>query len=237
MSNHFFQFKQFTVYQDKCAMKVSTDACIQGAWTPMPEGARHVLDIGTGTGLLSLMLLQRSGTIQVDAIEIDERAAEQATDNAQQSKWRDNINVICADVKTYEFQNRYDLIICNPPFFNNSLTGPNEQRNTARHTTSLSYGDLLGVISKYLNEGGLASILLPVPEFEHFKLLTGKYGLYLRQQLWIIPRVGKPANRVVAVLSKGKETIEDDEVNIRQADNEEYTEAFIELLRPYYLHL
>ncbi|MGN6568280.1 MAG: tRNA1(Val) (adenine(37)-N6)-methyltransferase, partial [Flavipsychrobacter sp.] len=143
MSNQYFQFKQFRIEQDKCAMKVSTDACIQGAWTPIHDHVRHVLDIGTGTGLLSLMLAQRDPRMHIDAVELDEQAATQAKENIVSSPFSERIDIIHGDAKEYQANQQYDLIICNPPFFQNSLLGDNSKRNTARHTLSFSYEDLL----------------------------------------------------------------------------------------------
>src|ERR1700739_4799939 len=101
MGNSYFQFKQFTIAQDRCAMKVTTDACIQGAWTPLRPGIRRALDVGAGTGLLSLMLAQRNPDIIIDAIEADPAAAAQAAENAASSTWRDRVNIICADARDY----------------------------------------------------------------------------------------------------------------------------------------
>src|SRR5262245_25570320 len=123
MSNTFFQFKQFRIEQDKCAMKVSTDACIQGAWTPIEENVRNVLDIGTGTGLLSLMLAQRKPGIRIEAIEIEEQAYKQAAENVAYSPWAEQIHVIPGDVRNDSLNRKFDLIVCNPPFFQNSLLG------------------------------------------------------------------------------------------------------------------
>src|SRR5205085_2984467 len=122
-SNSYFQFKQFRVQQEATAMKVSTDACIQGAWTPIEPFVKNVLDIGTGTGLLSLMVAQRNNHILIDAIELDENAAQQATENIHASPWGDRINIVNGDIRNYTFNRQYDLIICNPPFFQNSLLG------------------------------------------------------------------------------------------------------------------
>ncbi|MCB0700636.1 MAG: methyltransferase [Chitinophagales bacterium] len=238
MSNSYFKFKQFTIFQDKCAMKVSTDACIHGAWTPVTEQAAKVLDIGTGTGLLSLMLLQRNNKMTVDAIEIDADAAEQAASNVKESTWQENINIVCSDIRTYPFIHKYDLIICNPPFFNKSLEGPNAQRNVARHTSALTYDDLLSVVSDNLIESGVASVLLPAKEFQEFEPLLNEYGLYITGQLSIHPREGAKANRVVALLSnKRQDKVLQESLNIRQANSDEYTQEFIELLQPYYLSL
>lgn len=133
MSNSYFQFKQFRVEQDRCAMKVTTDACIQGAWTPVLPSVKNVLDVGTGTGILALMLAQKNSEITVDAIEVDKDAAGQARANVAGSPWRERINILEGDVRNYPFDKRYDLIITNPPFFSNSLLGDDVNKNLARH--------------------------------------------------------------------------------------------------------
>jgi tRNA1Val (adenine37-N6)-methyltransferase len=138
LGNSYFQFKQFTVHQGDCAMKVTTDACIQGAWTPVQKDEVRILDIGAGTGLLSLMLAQKAPNAIVDAVELNEQAATQAGQNFAGSPWADRLNVICSDIQGYRATHKYDLIISNPPFFNNSLKGPEASRNNARHTTALT---------------------------------------------------------------------------------------------------
>ncbi|MEP7128610.1 MAG: methyltransferase, partial [Chitinophagales bacterium] len=137
MSNTYFQFKQFRIDQDQSAMKVATDACILGAATPAPaDGA--ILDIGTGTGLLSLMIAQKCSG-RIDAVELDEGSFHQATSNVQNSLWKDRINVIHSDVRTFHPNKKYDLIICNPPFFENHFKSPFLQKNKAKHAVQLSY--------------------------------------------------------------------------------------------------
>ena len=164
MSNSYFQFKQFRIDQGDTAMKVSTDACIQGACTPILPGVKKVLDIGCGTGLLSLMLAQRSAEINIDAIELDEAAANQARANVAASPWADRINVMQADARVFRPTHPYDLIICNPPFFNNSLIGDNAARNRARHSLTLTQQDLFALAKAYLSPAGYIFIMLPLPE-------------------------------------------------------------------------
>ena len=144
MSQPFFQFKQFTVWHDKCAMKVGTDGVLLGAWTPVESSAR-ILDIGTGTGLVALMLAQRCSA-SVIALEIDGKAAQQAAENITRSPWGSRIEVVCQDFRLYSNKNnslKYDTIVSNPPYFTDSLKCPDSQRNTARHNDNLSYEELL----------------------------------------------------------------------------------------------
>lgn len=235
MSNTYFRFKQFTIHQDRCGMKVSTDACIQGAWTPIPDGAKRVLDIGTGTGLLSLMLAQRSQDIDIDAVELDESAAGQAVENIKASEWANRINVINADIREYTTQDKYDLIICNPPFFNNSLLGTDENRNKARHSNLLSNSELIDSIDNLLEIDSMASILLPIPEFKLFENMIVEKGWYACRKLWIHPSEGKSPNRVVGLIRRGSGEAHEKHLYIRQKDRNSYTSEFENLLRYYYL--
>jgi tRNA1Val (adenine37-N6)-methyltransferase len=236
MSNNYFRFKQFTVQQDKCAMKVSTDACIQGAWTPVDENVSSVLDIGTGTGLLSLMLAQRSEGIHIDAIELDEDAATQAVENITSSPWKDRIEVIHADVRNYVFNKQYDMVICNPPFFNNSLLGSNDGRNNVRHTLSLSYPDLFTVIGKALKPAGYASVLLPVAEHAEWERIVRANGWYFSRLLKVHPKGNVPANRVVSICTPLQTSCTEEALQIYDSGGS-YTELFTGLMKNYYLRL
>lgn len=235
MSNSYFQFKQFKIEQGSCAMKVSTDACIQGAWTPITQQVHRVLDIGTGTGLLSLMLAQRATDIQVDAVELDANAAIQAVDNVSVSPWSSRVSVYQADIKNYAAEEQYDMIIVNPPFFQNDLKGEQASRNMARHNDSLSYEDLFSVLEKWQHEEGYSSVLLPTSEFEQWEQLLNSKGWSVFSKLLIKPRATRPYNRVVGLCKKGALSNATEELCIY--GEEGYTERFKELLKPFYLHL
>jgi len=233
MSNEYFQFKQFRIEQGSCAMKVSTDACIQGAWTPVRDDVRHVLDIGAGTGLLSLMLAQRNANVQIDAIEIDSSAAEQAAENVLSSPWRDRIKIINADAREYSSVKKYDLIICNPPFFNNSLTGDDIGRNIARHTLSLSYDDLLNSMNNLLADSGYISVLLPADEFMIFEQMADEKGLHAFRQLNVKHTIDAKVKRIVGLFGKAhNDACLQETLVIKDGIN--YTSIFIDLLHPYY---
>lgn len=236
MSNTYFQFKQFRVGQEHAAMKVSTDACIQGAWTPIGAGALNVLDIGTGTGLLSLMLAQRKEQIQVDAIEIDVDAAAQAADNAARSPFADSITVHCADIRSWQPAQLYDLIVCNPPFFNNSLLGNQDKRNLARHNHSFTHEDMAQAITRLLDDAGAASVLLPASEQERWEHMLQRKGLFIQQRLWVQPFEHSKPNRIISICGKVPQTIPD-EVLVIYREPKEYTEAFTQLMQAYYLNL
>lgn len=161
MANEYFQFKQFTVRQDHCAMKVGTDGTLLGAWAKASEGACHILDIGTGTGLIALMMAQRYPQALVTAMDIDEGAVRQAKENVSASPFADRIIVIKADVQTFEETEKYDSIVCNPPFFEDSLTCPDPQRTEARHTVTLGYRQLMESVFRLLKDDGLLSVIIP----------------------------------------------------------------------------
>lgn len=237
MSNSYFRFKEFTVQQDRCAMKITTDACLQGAWTPLPTAAATVLDIGTGTGLLALMLAQRNPAMHIDAIELDAEAAMQAAENAAASPWANRITVLQGDVSAYAFTKKYDVVITNPPFFNSSLLGPDARRNSARHTHSLSYPALLQAVDGCLAPGGYLSILLPVAEFAIWQQHCAANGWYNVGQLHICHRPGAAAKRIIGLFSRQDTPIaSSEELTIYNTDGA-YSADFSRLLGPYYLAL
>ena len=161
MANEYFQFKQFTVRQEHCAMKVGTDGTLLGAWAQASESACHILDIGTGTGLIALMMAQRYPQAFVTAIDIDDGAVRQAKENASASPFADRISVVKADALTFDATEKYDSIVCNPPFFEDSLICPDPQRTEARHTVSLGYRQLMETAFRLLKEDGRFSVIIP----------------------------------------------------------------------------
>ena len=236
MSNTYFEFKQFRIEQAMCAMKVTTDACIQGAWTPVLSGVKRVLDIGAGTGLLALMLAQRNTGISIDAVEFDHDAAKQASENVGASPWADRINIVEADIREFKAAHRYDLVITNPPFFNNSLLGDKDRKNHARHTLSLSYAGLLAAMEAHLDEGGYISILLPATEYELWKEMAMGSGWIETGKLSVKHRAHAPVKRVVGLFSKTGSTYIESVLTI-QDDDGSYTAGFTELLSQFYLGL
>jgi tRNA1Val (adenine37-N6)-methyltransferase len=237
MSNNWFQFKQFRIDQGHCAMKVTTDACIQGAWTPLPTKTKRILDIGTGTGLLALMLAQRSESALIDAVEYDPTAAEQAKENVSNSPWSGQITVRSSDIRNFESPEKYDLIICNPPFFDNALLGPQHEKNRARHTIALSKDDLAAATVKHLTQEGQVSILLPIPEYKYWLSVTEEYGLFPQELLLIRHRQESDPKRIVAIMSRGnKGTSREHQLTIMQEDST-YSDHFKALLQPFYLNI
>jgi tRNA1Val (adenine37-N6)-methyltransferase len=165
-----FQFKKFTIQQDKTAMKVGTDGVLLGAWTPLDNNPFSILDIGAGTGLVSLMLAQRSNARQIDALEIDENAYEQATDNFENSPWNDRLFCFHAALDEFveEPEDEYDLIVSNPPFYTEDYVSGNEQRDQARFSDAMPFEELIDAAALLLSENGIFSVIIPYKEEAHF---------------------------------------------------------------------
>ena len=161
MGKNSFQFKQFTINQDRCAMKVGTDGTLLGAWANAPVEPCRILDIGTGTGLVALMMAQRYPKSQVIGIDIDRDAAIQAQENVDASPFSDRVKIINADAVKIEDKEGFDSIVCNPPYFVDSLTCPQDQRTLARHTITLTYEQLMQTAYKLLKNDGMFSIVVP----------------------------------------------------------------------------
>ncbi len=166
----YFRFKQFEVYHDRCAMKVGTDGVVLGAWVARQfaaERPQHILDIGTGSGLIALMLAQQFPTACITGIDIDEDAINQASDNFARSRWSDRLEALQCNFQEYQAATRHDIIVCNPPFFRNSLKNPDESRAIARHNDSMPYHSLINrSLNNLLTESGHLCIIIPCSE-EH----------------------------------------------------------------------
>ncbi len=233
MSNNYFQFKHFVINQENCAMKVSTDGVLLGSWANV-EDVTSILDIGTGTGLLALMMAQRT-LARIDAIEIEPSAFRQAYENSKNSKWSDRIRIINASLQEYvKCGKKYDLIVCNPPYFSNSLKSGNVKRNLARHNDYLSQTELLAGVNKLLSANGRFALILPYNEGKAFILESVTYGLYCSAILNIKPGPEREINRLVIELSRLSQQMEENVVIIRQEDGT-YTEDYKRLTSEYYL--
>lgn len=238
MSNTYFQFKQFRINQERAAMKVGTDGVLLGAWTRCHDSSA-ILDVGTGTGLVALMLAQRCSA-QITAIEIDESAAQQASENVQESAWNNRIEVILTDFLSFHptTEKRFDLIVSNPPYFENSYKAKGSARTLARHTDSLSYSDLIMGASALLAETGRLSVIVPVEASEYVQKCGLQHGLYLSKKTTVIPSMGKKAKRALLELCKNKEAVCcEDELIIENGERHEYTPEFISIVKDFYLKL
>jgi tRNA1Val (adenine37-N6)-methyltransferase len=204
MPNAYFRFKQFTIHQHGSVMKVCTDSCVLGAWsTQHTAGSQRILDIGTGTALLSLMLAQKSPAT-IDAIEWDPEACVQAEENVKASPWPAQIRVIQTDARSYRIPLSYDFIVTNPPFFESDLRSPDDKKNLAKHSTSLSLEALLGVIKTNLRPEGVFTILLPFHRTEYFENLALGQGFYLQQHLILQQTPTHPPFRSICLFAARK---------------------------------
>lgn len=235
MGNSYFRFKQFTVQQAGSAMKVCTDACIQGAFTAafVKEEAR-VLDIGTGTGLLSLMLAQQSPAV-IDALELDEAAYRQALSNFETSPWHNRLRAVHINVEDYRPETRYPFIITNPPFYENDLKSPDGRRNAAMHTTTLDFAALLNAIQRLLSPDGRFSVLLPWEGFQRFRGMAEAAGYTLQELLEVRQTPAHGFFRATGIFGKGG-ALRTHELTVYDAGRQ-YTPEFTALLKDYYFYL
>lgn len=229
-----FRFKQFSVDDSKCAMKVGTDAVILGAWVNV-SAADTILDIGTGCGLIALMAAQRS-LARITAIDIDESATLQSKENFSVSPWHERIKTVHTAVQQFQPDNLFDLIICNPPFFKNALKTPYLQRNLARHNDTLSFGNLIYAVNRLLNEKGTFAFILPVDEAYEVISIASSHLLFLNRCCTVFSRDDKLPNRVIAEISRKESELKIETLTIRDQKNQ-YTSEYKELTKDFYLFL
>jgi tRNA1Val (adenine37-N6)-methyltransferase len=235
--NSFFQFKQFKVNQDKSAMKVCTDACVLGAWAEV-EHAKNILDIGAGTGLLSLMVAQRNRSARITAVELEENAFAQAIENVGDSPFNDQITVLHSAIQNFNPDEKFDFIITNPPFFQSDLRSPDSKINQAHHSDSLTFNDLLIAVEILLTPDGIWNILLPVAEGIIFQNKAEKTGWFMSRKLTLFHQKNKKPFRLLMSFKHSKyvdnELLETD-LFIYEEDGKTYTPTFEKLLKDYYL--
>ena len=234
-----FQFKQFSVNQDQTAMKIGTDGVLLGAWTPIDNNPKSVLDIGTGTGIIALMLAQRCDAEQIDALEIDENAYEQAVENFEGSPWGDRL--FCFHAGLDEFiddpEDEYDLIVSNPPFFSEDYRSANEQRDLARFQEAMPFEELVEAADLLLSENGIFSVIIPFNEEDRFIELCAEVELFPIK----VTRVkGAQNTKIVRSLLAFKRyelsVLTADELVI-EISRHEYTPEYISLTKDFYLKM
>ena len=233
--NNYFQFKQFKIIQEKSAMKVGTDGALLGAWADV-EGAEKILDIGTGTGLIALMLAQRTPA-QIWGVEIEKNAAEEAVFNVQNSPWNDRVFIENRSFQDFVEENKIscDLIVSNPPFFTNSFKNEEENKAIARHNHLLPFSELIIGAKHLLNVGGSLALVLPnIPALE-FIGMAKQNGFYLRRLTKVHPKSIKKANRFLMEFSLKPEVLKEDKLIIYRDSSSDYTEMYKELTRDFYL--
>ena len=238
MANKPFQFKQFAVKQDRCAMKIGTDGVLLGAWVSVENAPQNILDIGAGTGVIALQLAQRSFAETIDAIEIDDDAYEQCTDNFENSPWADRLFCYHASIQEFvsEMDEKYDLVISNPPFYSEDYKTENNPRDTARFTDALPFEHLAISAAHLLSENGIFAVILPKKEEAHFIALALKSKLYPKR----ICRVkGTPTSEVKRSLLEFtfQETEPELETLIIETSRHNYTEDYTKLVKEFYLKM
>lgn len=233
MANRGFQFKRFKIEQEGAALKVGTDACILGAWAHHPAPAR-ILDIGTGTGLLALMLAQRYDA-PVEALEPEPEAAAHAQDNFNMSPWPSQIRLHELRVQDFSPAHPFDLIVCNPPFYPNHLKTANRQRNLALHQEELDFGTLARHCKQLLASQGLCYILLPPRQAGEFEMAARETALYPQQRLLVQERQETPIHRTVVAFGHIPQVSVKEASLVIRAENGGYSAAYKALLHDYYL--
>jgi tRNA1Val (adenine37-N6)-methyltransferase len=246
MPNNYFQFKQFTVQQEKAALKVSTDSCLFGAWIAdeLRSAANSltthhspltILDIGVGTGLLMLMLALKCEAL-IDGIEIDEPSYQQAKENVEASPWKNRLQLFHGDVKQFNFSKKYDLIISNPPFYEGDLKSGATNRNVAMHDEGLKLDELVQVVDSNLTEDGSFAVLLPNVRAEQMIELARAINLHLKIHVQVKQSVAHGYFRSMLLFSRKKTEPISEELAIKDESNQ-YTNEFVGLLKDYYLYL
>jgi len=236
--NQPFQFKQFAVNQDQCAMKIGTDGVLLGAWTSLESKPFSILDIGSGTGILSLMLAQRSHAEVIEALEIDEKAYEQCVDNFEQSPWNDRLFCYHASLEEFaeEIEDDYDLIICNPPFYANTYKTENDQRDLARFQDAMPFEHLLESVATLLSGSGIFSVVIPFSEEQRFITLASQVALFPKRITHVKGTPSTEIKRSYMEFSFSKTETKISELIIETARHK-YTEDYINLTKEFYLKM
>lgn len=238
MSKKPFQFKQFTIKQDKTAMKVGTDGVLLGAWVNIQSNTFSILDIGAGTGLIALMLAQKSDAELIDAVELNNEAYEQTVTNFEESAWGDRLFCYHASLQEFaeEIDDTYDLIVSNPPFYTSTYKNPQEDRAMARHTETLSYRDLLKSVSKLLSENGSCAFIIPYLEVANFIKIAAEFKLFPNRITNVKGTETSEIKRSLLQLSFEETPIEKNELTI-EIERHKYTEAYKNLVKEFYLKM
>ena len=230
-----FRFKQFGIAQEKCAMKVGTDGTLLGAWVKANK-PQQILDIGTGTGLIAMMLAQRFPKAHVKAIEIDMDASQQAAENFQNTKWSSQLSVENISLQGFQHNSIFDLIVCNPPYFENNLKANNKQRTQARHNDTLSFETLIDGSAKLLNKNGSLAIILPSESKNKVEEIAQKNHLYLNRLCWVKGTEKTTIKRAILQFSFQEHSLEENTLVIEK-ERHIYTEEYTKLCKDFYLKM
>lgn len=230
-----FNFKKFSVAQDKTKMKIGTDGVLLGSWTPLSNNPQKILDVGTGTGVIALMLAQRSTNSIIHAVEIDTESFLQARANFESSPWPDRLHIFRSSIQDYiqTAPTKYDLIVSNPPYFSNGTPSKYPEKNLVKHTNQLKHNELLDAVNQLLNDQGIFAIILPEQEGSQFIQESPNFGLYPFKITKVYPKKSKPSSRVLMLFRKidSDELILLNESDLRNDRSPEYEQ----LTRDFYL--
>ncbi|MTI24555.1 methyltransferase [Fulvivirga kasyanovii] len=232
-----FDFKQFSIKQECSAMKVGTDGVLLGAWTNV-TGSKTVLDIGTGTGLIALMIAQRNPVASIHAIEIDQASAAEALTNVSHSPWADRVKVFHESIQDFSAHatHAYDLIVSNPPFFNSGTASPSANRHQARHTGQLPQKDLIQTVAGLLSDQGRFSVIIPVTESDNFISMAADYGLHPCHITTFFPKAHKPSERHLIEFTRTEGPAREDRL-VQYLEHGEWTEGYKNLTRDFHIKL
>ncbi|MFR9659255.1 MAG: methyltransferase, partial [Rikenellaceae bacterium] len=233
-----FQFKHFAIEQDRTPMKVGTDGVLLGAWVDIRSDERHILDIGTGTGVIALMMAQRNPDSIIDGVEIDQDSAYQASENVAASPWSERVTIHHSDIQSFSPSYKYDLIVTNPPYFVDSLLSPDGRRSVARHTTGLLFCELVEVVMRLLNTDGRFALILPTTESHLFdEEATGR--LRLTRRCEVFSREGGPVKRVMSEYRLASSELmaecRFEDITIESGRPPQFTEEYRALTADFYL--
>lgn len=229
-----FRFKQFAIEQDRCAMKVGTDGVLLGAWFNV-EGARQILDIGTGTGLIALMAAQRNASAHIAAIELDVAAASQAAANAACSPFADRIIVSQCAIQDYTSDYLFDVIVSNPPFYSAQVKSPDAQRALARHEENLTLEDLFRAAERMLSPSGSFSLIWPADRQSEITAVANKFGMHCNRMCYVHPNAHKSAHRLLLSYSKQETPCEEGHLTLEAEQRGVYTAPYRALVSDFYL--
>ena len=236
-----FKFKEFSIHQDKTAMKIGTDAVLLGAWVFLENEIDSILDVGSGTGIIALMLAQRSFALTIDAVEIDNDAYEQTVTNFENSNWGDRLYCYHSSFQNFadeiaEEDETYDLIISNPPFYTDEFESKNDARNKARFTTSLSFNELLKGVSKILSKKGKFTVIIPFKEEQGFVKLAKENNLFLNRVCHVKGNPSSAFKRSLLEFSFEDKKLIKENLTI-EIKRHQYTEEYINLTKDFYLKM
>jgi tRNA1Val (adenine37-N6)-methyltransferase len=235
-----FHFKQFSIEQDRCTMKVGTDGVLLGAWADV-GGTKNVLDIGTGTGIIAIMLAQRSSpAATIHAVEIDEEACSQANENMQKTPWASRLQAFHTSIQHFSKKEntRYDLIVSNPPFFSGGTFSSSQDKTSVRHTVKLPHGDLLSSVRSLLHENGRFCVILPHIEGLRFMEIASSYNLYCTKMTEVLPKPDKQVERLLIQLERHVKPLAKDSLIIQTGEkNNDWTDDYMKLTGDFYLKI